>query len=140
MFSGQVYALQSGAARKAITVVVPDRGILNFWKPASDMQRVKIENDTEFEKKFEVYSTDPLEAKQILFDSELRAQLNEMRRGGRVFAYFGPDEALVAATGKNRFEPGSMFRSRAGEERARLMFDDVCASLEILRKLKAKLG
>jgi hypothetical protein len=33
-----------------------------------------------------------------------------------------------------------MLRFRPGEERVRLMFDDVCASLELLRELKAKLG
>ena len=48
--------------------------------------------------------------------------------------------AFVAATGKNRFEAGSMFRSVSGEQRVRAMFDDVCAGLAVLRGLRAALG
>ena len=104
------------------------------------MERVRIEGDEPFEKKFEVYSTQPLEAKQLLFDSARRRLLLELRQSGRVFALVTPEEALVAAWGKNRFEPGNMFRSRTGEERVRLMFDDLCASFAVLRDLKARLG
>ena len=104
------------------------------------MERVRIEGDEAFEKKFEVYSTHPLEARELLFDTVFRAKLLELRKTGRVFVYAGPEEALVAATGKDRFEPGNMLRSRPGEERVKGMFEDVRASLELLRSLKAKLG
>ena len=50
-----------------------------------------------------------------------------------MFGYVGPEDAFVAAPGKNRFEPGSMFRAVSGEQRVRPMFDDVCASLATLR-------
>jgi hypothetical protein len=140
VFSGQVYAIQRRPGAQGHTVIVPDRKLLNFWKPASDMERVRIEGDEAFEKKFEVYSTHELEARELLFDTAFRARLLELRKAGRVFVYAGPEEALVAATGKDRFEPGSMLRSRPGEERVRLMFDDVCASLALLRQIKAKLG
>ena len=51
---------------------------------------------------------------QLLFDTAFRARLLELRKDGRVFVYAGPEEALVAASGKDRFEPGSMLRSRPG--------------------------
>jgi hypothetical protein len=140
VFSGQMHAIQRRPGAAGHTVIVPDRKLLNFWKPASDMERVRIEGDEAFEKKFEVYSTHPIEARALLFDSVFRARLLELRKAGRVFVYAGPEEALVAASGKDRFEPGSMLRSRPGEERVRLMFDDVCASLALLKELKAKLG
>ena len=77
----------------------------------------------------------------MLFGSmALRGLLLRLRESGRIFAYVGPEDVLVAITGKDRFEPGSMFRSKGGEERVRLMFDDVCASLGILRELKASLA
>ena len=63
----------------------------------------------------------------------------ELRQAGRVFAYVGPEDVFVAATGKNKFEAGSMFRATAGEERVRTMFDEVCESLGHLRALKAGL-
>jgi hypothetical protein len=140
VFSGQMYAIQRRPGAQGHTAIVPDKKIFNFWKPASDMERVRIEGDEAFEKKFEVYSTHPMEARELLFDSVFRARLLELRESGRVLVYLGPEEALVAASGKDRFEPGSMLRSRPGEERVRLMFDDVCGSLELLRELKAKLG
>jgi hypothetical protein len=140
VFSGQVYAIQRRPGPQGHIAIVPDRKLLNFWKPASDMERVRIEGDEAFEKKFEVYSTHPMEARELLFDTAFRARLLELRKGGRVFVYAGPEEALVAVTGKDRFEPGSMLRSRPGEERVKLMFDDVCASLRLLRELKVKLG
>jgi hypothetical protein len=140
VFSGQMYAIQRRPGAQGHIAIVPDKKILNFWKPASDMERVRIEGDEAFEKKFEVYSTHPLEARELLFDTAFRGRLLELRKAGRVFVYAGPEEALVAATGKDRFEPGSMLRSRPGEERVKLMFDDVCASLALLKELKAKLG
>jgi hypothetical protein len=140
VFSGQVYAIQRRPGHQGRIAIVPDRKLFNFWRPASDMERVRIEGDPAFEKKFEVYATHPMEARELLFDTAFRARLLELRKAGRVFVYAGPEEALVAATGKDRFEPGSMLRSRPGEERVKLMFDDVCASLALLRDLKAKLG
>lgn len=140
VFSGQMYAVQRRPGARGHIAIVPDRKIFNFWKPSSDMERVRIEGDEAFEKKFEVYSTHPMDARELLFDTAFRARLLELRKNGRVFVYAGPEEALVAANGKDRFEPGSMLRSRPGEERVKLMFDDVCDSLALLRELKAKLG
>jgi hypothetical protein len=140
VFSGQMYAFQRRPGALGHTSIVPDRKIFNLWKPASDMERVRIEGDEVFENKFQVHSTRPMEARALLFDSTFRARLLELWKTGRVLVYAGPEEALVAVNGKDRFEPGSMLRSRPGEERVKLMFDDVCASLGLLRELKAKLG
>lgn len=140
VFRGQIYAIERRSTGSATTVVVPDRGLFNFVKPMSGMVRVPMESDPEFEKKFEVYSTGEMEARQLLFDSDLRRRLLDMRQKGRVFVYLGRTDALVAASGSDRFEPGSMFRSRPGEDRVRSMVDDVCDALATLRALKAKLG
>ena len=140
VFSGQVYALQRHANEDVSTAILPDKGVFNFFKPTQDMQRVKIEDDPEFEKKFEIYSTNPNEARHMLESKQLRRHLLVLRRSGPLFAYVGPTEAMVAVSGKDRFEPGSMFRRKAGEERVRLMFDDVCASLQVLDVLKSHLA
>ena len=138
VFSGQVYAFQRRSKGGGETAIVPDRGILNFFKPGKGMERVKFEGDSEFEKRFEVYSTHPASALGLLGTDTRRALLG-LREQGRVMAYVGPDDILVAMPGKNRFEPGSMFRSVAGQARVRQMFDDVCASLGVLRLLKSRL-
>jgi hypothetical protein len=140
VFSGQIYALQRRPGHTGHTAIVPDRKIFNFWKPASDMARVPVPGDEAFERRFEVYSTSEMEARQALFDTALRQRLLELREGGRVYVYLGPDEALVAVSGKDRFEPGNMLRRTPGTDRVRTMFDDVCAALGLLGELKAKLS
>jgi len=139
VFSGQMYAWQRRAKGGAEIVIVPDRGIFNFFKPLSGMERVKFESDPDFEKRFEVYAYEPQQA-QMVIGADLRRLLLELRQAGRVLGYVGPEDAFVAATGKNRFEAGSMFRSVSGEQRVRAMFDDVCAGLAVLRRLRAALA
>ncbi len=139
IFSGQMYAFQRRAKGGGEIVIVPDRGLFNFFKPLSGMERVKFENDADFERRFEVYAYKPHEATGLL-GPDIRRNLLALRQAGRVFAYIGPEDIFVAATGKNKFEAGSMFRSVSGEERVRAMFDDVCAGLAVLRRLRAALG
>ena len=139
IFSGQMYAWQRARTGGGEIVIVPDRGIFNFFKPVSGMERVKFESDPEFDRKFEVYAFEPQQA-QMLIGSDVRRALMELRQAGRVLAYVGPDDVFVAATGKNKFEAGSMFRSVSGEQRVRNMFDDVCAGLAVLKRLRATLG
>jgi len=138
IFSGQMYAFQRRSRASGDIVIVPDRGLFNFFKPLSGMERVKFESDPDFEKRFEVYAYHPHEAMALL-GTDLRRKLLELRQAGRVFAYVGAEDAFVAATAKNKFEAGSMFRATAGEERVRRMFDEVCESLAHLRALKAGL-
>lgn len=138
VFSGQVYAFQRRARSGGRIVVVPDRGIFNFFKPEHGMARVAFAGDPDFEKKFEVYATEPAAA-QMRLGSEARRKFLEWRLGGKVLVYIGPEDVLVAITGKNRFEVGSLFRSRPGQERVRTMFDEVRASLATLRSVKASL-
>ena len=136
VFSGQVYAWQRRARSEGEIVIVPDRGIFNFFKPVSGMERVSFEEDSEFEGKFEVYAFEPQQAMMVL-GASLRRALLDLRQSGRVFGYVGPEEVLIAAWGRNRFEPGSMFRAIPGEERVRNLVEDVCAALATLEQLRA---
>lgn len=139
VFSGQMYAWQRRTKSGAEIVIVPDRGLFNFFKPLGGMQRVKFESDPDFEKKFEVYAYEPQQA-MMTIGTDARRLLLELRQSGRVFGYVGPEDAFVAATGRNKFEAGSMFRSVSGEQRVRAMFDDVCGGLAVLKRLRASLG
>lgn len=139
LFRGQMYAVQRRPGRQGHVAILPDRKIFNFWKPASDMERVRIEGDPAFEKSFEVYATHAAEARALLADPAWRAALVKRGNVGGLLIYAGPTEALVAIEGQDRFEPGSMLRSRSGRQRARRMFNEVCVSLDLLRQVKAKL-
>ncbi|MEA3032096.1 MAG: hypothetical protein QOH86_112 [Sphingomonadales bacterium] len=142
VFAGQIYAVQrrpSGGAGE--TVIRPDRGLFNFLGPGSGMKRVELEaNDPEFDGRFEAYSTEPGAARTLLLDGALRRLLLDLRAAGRVHAWIGPDDALVAVTGRNRFEPGSMLRRKPGRDRVRAMLEDACAALATLRQIKDRLG
>jgi hypothetical protein len=138
VFSGQIYAFQRRSRAAGRILVVPDRGIFNFWKPERGLVRVTFDGDPDFEKKFEVYATETCAA-QMLLGSEARRKFLEWRLGGKVLAYIGAEDVLVAIPGKNRFEVGSLFRSRPGQERVRTMFDELRASLATLRSVKASL-
>jgi hypothetical protein len=142
VFSGQIYAVQrrpSGGAGE--TVIRPDRGLFNFVGPGSGMKRVALEaDDPEFDGRFEAYATEPGAARTVLLDGALRRLLLDLRAAGRVHAWIGPDDTLVAVTGRNRFEPGSLLRRKPGRDRVRLMLDDVCAALATLRQVKDRLG
>lgn len=141
VFQGQMYGFETGKGSSDITVITPDKGLFNFFKPAAGMERVKFESNPEFEKRFEVYSTNPSIATGLFGSSTLQARLLELRgKNGRVFGYIGPNETLFAITGGDRFEPGSMFKATDGQDRARLMFDDVCSALALLKELRAAFG
>lgn len=135
IFSGQVYAWQRRASSGSEIVLVPDRGIFNFFKPVSGMERVRFEADPEFESKFEVYAFEPAQAMMVV-GGNLRRALLDLSQSGRVFGYVGPQDVLIAAWGRNRFEPGSMFRPIPGEQRVRAMFEDVCTGLAVLERLR----
>jgi hypothetical protein len=137
IFTGQVYAFQRRRTQTGQTAVVPDQGIFNVFKPLGGYDRMPVDPDPEFDRQFEVYTTNVAEARMALGSTALRMTLMQLRGGGKVYAYFGPTDVLIGIAGGNRFEPGSMFQSRSGEERVRLMFNDVCASLDIVKRLQA---
>lgn len=141
IFQGQMYAFETRKGGSDVTVVTPDKGLFNFFKPGPGMQPVKFDSNPEFEKRFEVYSTNPSLAMGLLGSSVLQNRLLELRgKSGKVFGYVDGNEALFAITGGDRFEPGSMFKAVAGQERARLMFDDVCKAMALLKELRAAFG
>lgn len=139
LFAGQVYAMQRRPGAKGRLVVAPRGRIVSTSNPDLDMDEVKIEGDQAFSSAFEVYASDPLEARLLLFDSALRALLLELGKADKVYLYAGPEEALVAVAGWDRFE-AHPFKGTVGEATVRRVFDDVRAGLELLGNLKAKLG
>lgn len=141
IFQGQMYGFQTGKGGTDVTVITPDKGLFNFFKPGPGMQRVKFDSNPEFEKRFEVYSTNPSMAQGQLGSAQLQNRLLELRgNNGKVFGYIDGADALFAITGGDRFEPGSMFKSTAGQDRAKLMFDDVCNAMGVLKELRAAFG
>ena len=137
VFRGQVYAFQR-RTEGARLVILPDRGIIADAE-RDGMPRVTIGDDPRFNGEFDVYAGDAAGAVALL-DAELRALLLGLRAQGKVRAWVGSADVLVAVEGGDRFEPGTLFRRRPGEARVRRMFDDVCAALATLGALRARLA
>ncbi len=139
VFSGQMYGFETTKG-PGTTVVVPDRGMFNFFKPAKDMVRVKFDENPQFEKFFEVYGDNASGTQGLLASPTLQNRLLELRGKGKLFVFCGGGQALIAVSGPDRFEPGDMFKATEGKTRAKLMFDEVCESLTLLKELRASFG
>lgn len=106
------------------TVVMPDATWLGNKLVGMTRRgdRVTLE-DVRFEKQFEVYSTDQVEARYILTPrfmermSELAGQFGNRR--GLSMAFTGNDLLIAVRSSKDRFEGGSIFKSFADPERAK---------------------
>jgi hypothetical protein len=140
IFQGQIYWFRRRTPSAAKIIVIPDKGLFNFFKPERGMERVKFEGDRDFEKRFEVYSDKPAQAEITLGSTDLRAWLLQLRGKGALFLQIEGDEVLAAVPGPNRFEPGDMGKKLPGEDRARRMFDDLCACLTQAKELSARLA
>ncbi|WP_296815908.1 DUF3137 domain-containing protein [Brevundimonas sp.] len=141
IFNGMVFTASRGSGLVGETVVAPDRGLLNVFKPGKGMERVKFD-DAEFERYFEVYSTQPDEARSLI-NPIVQAKLKEWRgKKGKLYARIAGDQVAIAfhESGKNRFEPGPMLKSVPGRERVRNICADVDRSMDQLRDIVRHLG
>ena len=101
------------------------------------MTRVRYPEDQPFEKVFEAYATDA-QMVQPLLSPVIRAELTAIRNTvGKTWVYLGGDHVLVAVSGKDRFEPGSMFKSEPGVDRARRIWNEVDGAVGFARRLSA---
>lgn len=137
VFRGLFYAFQRAKRGAGETLILPDPGLLNLTDPAP-RERVTFPDDPEFAQEFDVQTTRPDDVAGLV-SPDLRRALVRLRRGGKVWAWIGAGDVLVAVQAHDRFEPGNLFRSQTGEARVRAMFDEVCAALSAMRGLKAAL-
>lgn len=140
VFRGLIYSMKRNAVQGE-TVIVPDKGLFNFFKPSGGMDRVKFEDDGEFEKRFEVYSTNPDQARALV-NPVVREKLKGWRQAyGKVFVRLVGDEVTVALGKRNNhFEVGNMSKSIAPRERVQGIWNDVDATVAIARDIRSSLG
>ena len=137
-FRGQLMRVSFPKKFLGVTVVRRDRGLFNFMdRVGSKLQRVGLE-DPKFEREFEVYGSDQVEARALVhpvFMERLLA-LETKFAGSRIRCAFENGDLLIAVEGRNRFEAGSMFSPLADPKRVRQVVTDVA---EILRLIDAML-
>ena len=140
VFKGLIFSLKRRMSQGE-TVIVPDKGLFNFFKPGAGMERVKFEDDGEFERRFEVYSTQP-DAARALVNPVVREKLKAWRETyGKVIVRIAGEDLAVALTKRNdHFEVGSMTKAIPGRDRVRGIWNDVDSTVALARDIRSTLG
>lgn len=132
-FRGQCLRFRFHKSFHSRTLVLRDAGILNRFGGGNGLTRARLESPA-FEKSFEVYTNDQVEARYLL-TPDLMERLNELEkvfRGGALRCAFIDGEMLIALEGGDLFEPGSMFTPLDNPERVRELLDDFAAIFNLI--------
>lgn len=126
VFRGQIIRLTFPRKFLGRTIVRRDAGIFNAFGGGEGLQRVGL-GDSAFEKAFEVYSTDQVEARFLVHPvlMERLLALEESFRGDKLRCAFEWGELLIAIEGGNLFEPGDLFKPLPDPARARRIVEEI---------------
>ncbi len=118
------------------TVVVKDKGWLNIITKYQNLQRVGLESP-EFEKKFEVYSDNQIEARYILTPVMLEYMEKLQDIFSKIeFSFFRQHVMIKIETKKNTFECSNFFRSVINKKRIAQNFDELYLLFSIITTLR----
>lgn len=140
VFKGLFALLTTRRAVAGKTVLKRDAGAIANWlgEKFGGMQKIEMA-DPAFEKHFEVYATDPAEARALLTPTivEGMTALSKHMGDGRLQAAFYDDQLFVMVpNSKDLFEPPSIFTSivkDAGVARLSRELGDVLSIIDILK-------
>jgi hypothetical protein len=138
VFQGIGIELDMNKSFSGQTVVLKDLGIFNRLKRIRGMENVKLE-DVVFEKEFEVYATDQIEARYLLTTAfmERLLKLKELYKGNKIQASFFGNKILIAVqTNQNMFEPCSFFKTNLKRQKVDVVFNQIMTVLSIVHVLK----
>lgn len=142
VFRGQCLVVKFHKQFNGVTKVFRDKGMFNFFEKLGQgkAQKVKLE-DPVFEKAFEVYSTDQIEARFLLTPDfmERLVGLERAFKGKRVRCAFAGGEMLLACEGANLLEVGSMYRKMDDLGRVREMLVDFAAIFLLIDAMTQRL-
>jgi Protein of unknown function (DUF3137) len=140
VFRGQCLVARFPKPFNGVTKVERDHGAMNFFaKLGQGMPKVKLE-DPLFEKAFEVYGTDQIEARFILTPDfmERLLKLEKTFEGKQLRCAFQGGEMLLCVEGKNLFEPGSMYIRMDDLSRVQDMLHDFAAVFLLIDAMVAR--
>lgn len=132
VFRGTLIQMDFGKDFLGRTLVLRDRGIFNS-KNKSNLKRVGLV-DPVFEKIFEAYGSDQVEARYLLTPDFMQklVDLEHAVDGKRIRFAFSGGDLLIAVETQNRFEAGSMFRPLADEARIQRYMDEFSSLYQII--------
>jgi len=139
VFGGVCILFEMNKRFKGRTVVLKDRGAIgNAMNKISGLQNVKLE-DSKFEKFFEVYSDDQVEARYLLTTGfmERMLRLRDLYGGKSIQFSFDNNTLLLAIpTKQNMFEANSFFRTNTDKKQIDLVFEQFYTVFSIVNLLK----
>ncbi len=146
VFHGQLLVIDYHKAFLGETVIKRDRGVFNrFTKPGKEFQNVGIASP-KFEKIFEAWSTDQVEARDLLDPIVLERfeELDRLFKGANLRAAFSGGKLFVAMETGDKLNMGSMFTPLAGPERIENIlkeFDLIFDLIDVvLKRIDNRLG
>lgn len=133
VFRGQCLRLDFHKRFFGETLVTRDAGFFNRFGGRRGMDRARLE-DPEFEKAFEVYTTDQVEARFLLTPDMMQAlvDLERVFRGKSLRCAFSGAEMFICVEGADLFEPGSLFTPLDNPERVRELLEDFAVVFKLI--------
>ena len=134
VFRGQLIRIHFPKPFLGVTVVRRDAGIFNGLRNmGKKFDRIGLA-DPKFERIFEVYGTDQVEARALVhpFFMERLLEIERAYEGKKVRCAFEDGDLLVAIEGGDKFEVGDMFKGLADPERARRIVGDIAQILKLM--------
>lgn len=137
VFRGQLIRMHFPREFLGITVVRRDAGVFNALGGGLGLERVGLE-DPVFEKAFEVWGNDQVEARYILHPVLMQRllDLESVLKGKRLRCAFENGDLLVAVEGGNLFEPGDLFKPFDDPARARRIVDDIAGVVRVMDQVQ----
>jgi len=141
VFHGQLLVIDYHRPFLGETVIKRDRGVFNrLMKPGGRFQRVGLASPR-FEKIFEAWSTDQVEARMLL-DPVVLERFEELDRifdGARLRAAFSGGRLYVAMETGDKLNMGSMFRNLESPARVEAILKEIDLVFDLIDVLTARI-
>jgi hypothetical protein len=137
VFRGQLVRMHFPREFLGVTIVRRDAGMFNVFgggqTAGRKLERVRLVA-SEFEKAFEVWGTDQVEARYLLHPvmMERLIELERGLHGKRIRCAFEGGDLLVAVEGGDLFEPGDLFKPLVDPARARRIVNEIAGVVKVM--------
>lgn len=140
VFKGIFILLAMNKAFQSKTIVKRDQGMIGNWfgNKFSSLENVALE-DPVFEKEFQVYSNDQIEARYLLTTSfmERLLSINNTFDGESIqCSFYEQNVLMMIASKKNRFEPGSIYKPATLEHEVQTLLTEMDEIFNIIETLR----
>ncbi len=144
VFRGLLFVFDFHKRFSGTTIVTRDPGALGKLFPGGKPDRVALE-DPHFEKIFEAYGTDQVEARYLLTPAFMErvvalAELTTESKRPPELAFIGDKLVIAARTKKNKFESGSIFTRMDDPKRTEGLLREFEQVLRIIETVKPALN